>query len=149
MKTLRLAAATAVLATVVLTGCGPESPSTKPTSTATPTTAAPTRTPSTTPPTTTVTTPPATPEPTVTEEAPAAAVKTGTLPNLVGMNHQLAQDTAQAAGFYGLREKDASGMERMLMLDRNWKVCRQEPAPGKHGVEITVTLYSVKNEESC
>lgn len=77
------------------------------------------------------------------------AIETATLPNLVGMNHQDAQDTAQAAGFYGLREKDATGMERLLVLDRNWKVCRQEPAPGKHATDKTVTLYSVKNDESC
>ncbi|MEI5011685.1 hypothetical protein RB196_34440 [Streptomyces sp. PmtA] len=65
------------------------------------------------------------------------------------MNHQDAQDTAQAAGFFNPREKDASGMERLLVLDRNWKVCKQEPAPGKHAAEKTITLYSVKADESC
>lgn len=83
-------------------------------------------------------------------KTPAApAVETAALPNFVGMNHQDAQDTAQAAGFYALREKDASGMERLLVLDRNWKVCKQEPAPGKHAVEKTITLHSVKTTESC
>lgn len=82
-------------------------------------------------------------------EAAAPPADNGDLPDLVGMNHQAAQDTAQAAGFFNLREKDASGAERMLLWDRNWKVCKQEPAPGSHSKEITVTLYSVKLEESC
>lgn len=73
----------------------------------------------------------------------------GKLPNFVGMSHQDAQDTAQAAGFFNLREKDASGMERLMVWDRNWKVCKQEPAPGSHALEKTITLYSVKNDESC
>ncbi|MEU1281737.1 PASTA domain-containing protein [Streptomyces sp. NPDC005805] len=81
------------------------------------------------------------------EKAPT--VEMGTLPNLVGLTHQDAQDTAQAAGFYSLREKDHTGMERMLLMDRNWKVCKQEPTPGKHAVEKTITLYSVKQTESC
>jgi hypothetical protein len=82
-------------------------------------------------------------------EAAAPPADNGDLPDLVGMNHQAAQDAAQAAGFFNLREKDASGAERMLLWDRNWKVCKQEPAPGSHSQEITVTLYSVKLEESC
>ncbi|MDQ0840509.1 hypothetical protein [Streptomyces sp. V1I6] len=40
-------------------------------------------------------------------------------------------------------------MERLLILDSNWKVCKQEPAPGRNGVEKTITLYSVKSDESC
>ncbi|MCX4799607.1 hypothetical protein OG497_37770 [Streptomyces sp. NBC_01242] len=79
----------------------------------------------------------------------AAAVETANLPNLVGMNHQGAQNAAQAAGFYHLDEKDGSGQERLLIWDRNWKVCAQEPAPGRHGVDVTVTLTSVKLAESC
>jgi ABC-type glycerol-3-phosphate transport system substrate-binding protein len=79
----------------------------------------------------------------------AAQVETAELPDLVGMNHQAAQDAAQAAGFFNLRERDGSGQDRMLLWDRNWKVCAQEPAPGSHGVEITVTLTSVKEDESC
>src|SRR5215218_1404627 len=38
------------------------------------------------------------------------------VPNVVGKDHQLAQDTMQAAGLYLLREKDASGQGRMLIL---------------------------------
>lgn len=87
------------------------------------------------------------------EETPAAAVEpateNGDLPDMVGMSHQAAQDAAQAAGFFNLREEDASGADRMLLWDRNWKVCRQEPAPGSNALEKTITLYSVKTDESC
>ncbi|MFE9098930.1 PASTA domain-containing protein [Streptomyces sp. NPDC007264] len=79
----------------------------------------------------------------------AAAVPTGTLPNFVGMDLQDAQNAAQAAGFYNLRDKDASGQGRFQILDHDWKVCSQEPAPGSHGLEITVTMYAVKKYESC
>lgn len=79
----------------------------------------------------------------------ATKAASGTLPSLVGLNHQEAQDRAQAAGFFQLREKDASGQERLLVWDRNWKVCRQEPAAGRHSTKVTVTLYAVKEAESC
>jgi hypothetical protein len=79
----------------------------------------------------------------------AAAVETGDLPSFVGMDLQDAQDAAQAAGFYNLRDKDASGQGRFQILDHDWKVCSQEPAAGSHGLEITVTMYAVKKFESC
>jgi ABC-type glycerol-3-phosphate transport system substrate-binding protein len=83
------------------------------------------------------------------KSAAAAAPETGTLPDFVGMDLQDAQDSAQAAGFYNLRDKDASGQGRFQILDHDWKVCSQEPAPGSHGLEITVTMYAVKKYESC
>lgn len=77
------------------------------------------------------------------------ATETAKLPNLVGEVHQYAQDKAQAAGFYNLAEEDASGEGRMLLWDRNWKVCSQDPAPGTYSVDTTVTLSSVKEYEDC
>lgn len=44
---------------------------------------------------------------------------------------------------------DASGQDRNVLVESNWKVCSQEPAAG---VELTgqpVTLTAVKFEESC
>src|SRR5687767_612899 len=38
-----------------------------------------------------------------------------TVPNLVGKDHQLAQDTLQAEGLYSLDEKDATGQGRLLL----------------------------------
>lgn len=52
------------------------------------------------------------------------------LPDVVGMNHQSAQDALQAAGFYYLTEEDATGQGRLLVSDRNWVVVEQIPAAG-------------------
>ena len=54
--------------------------------------------------------------------AVAPAPTTGTVPNVVGIDLQLAQDTLQAAGFYALRSHDATGQGRFQVLDRNWTV---------------------------
>lgn len=75
--------------------------------------------------------------------AHAAARKT--VPNVVGMNHQRAQDYLQSRGFYNLRERDCSGRDRALLWDRNWKVVRQSPRAGKRvSTDATITLCSVK-----
>jgi hypothetical protein len=67
------------------------------------------------------------------------------LPNVVGMNHQAAQDRLQAAGFYMLAERDCTGRGRALLWDRNWKVRRQSPRGGRRvSTERTITLCSVK-----
>jgi hypothetical protein len=96
-------------------------------------------------PTVTVTAPPAsvasptqptpTPPPVTTPQAPSPPRQTGAaaaavIPNVVGVNHQLAQDTMQAAGFYVLTEEDATGQGRLLVNDRNWVVVSQDPAAG-------------------
>ncbi len=70
------------------------------------------------------------------------------VPNVVGKDHQLAQDTMQAAGLYMLMEEDASGQGRLLLLDRNWTTVRQRPKAGEcvdEGTEIM--LYAVKDGE--
>jgi hypothetical protein len=73
------------------------------------------------------------------------ATQTGVVPNVVGLNHQLAQDTMQAAGFYYLTEEDATGQGRALLNDRNWVVVSQDPAPGTHAPpETKITLRSKK-----
>lgn len=52
------------------------------------------------------------------------------VPDVVGKNHQEAQDSLQAAGFYNLGEQDASGKDRALVWDRNWVVVEQNPKSG-------------------
>lgn len=84
---------------------------------------------------TTTTTPvTALPVPAPTTAAPATtAVPAATsrpLPNVVGMDLQLAQDTLQAAGFYVLKSHDAKGLNRNQILDRNWTVVDQTPKGG-------------------
>jgi beta-lactam-binding protein with PASTA domain len=76
---------------------------------------------------------------------PSAVSASRKLPNVVGMNHQAAQDRLQAAGFYRLRERDCTGRGRLLLLDRNWKVKRMSPKAGTRvSTERAITLCSVK-----
>lgn len=82
-------------------------------------------------------------------EADTAETETAALPDLTGQDLQAAQDAAQAAGFYGLDDQDASGQGRLQVMDRNWTVCSQEPAAGMHPTDTLVTLYAVKDGESC
>lgn len=91
-----------------------------------------------------------TPVPAQSKEAPKADnSSTKSLPNLVGMVLQDAQDKAQAAGFYGLNDKDAL-YDRFQVIDSNWKVCSQEPGPGAYNPDTTnVVLYAVKLDETC
>ena len=80
------------------------------------------------------------------EESAADCVK---VPNVVGKDHQLAQDTMQAAGLYMLDEEDASGEGRMLLLDRNWTTVKQRPKAGKCVDEnTTILLSALKDEEA-
>ncbi|MEU5322279.1 PASTA domain-containing protein [Streptomyces sp. NPDC021056] len=83
------------------------------------------------------------------ESEPASEAESATLPNLVGKDLQAAQDEAQAAGFYVLDDQDASGQGRLQVYDRNWTVCRQEPDAGTHPTDTPVTLFAVKDDESC
>jgi hypothetical protein len=85
---------------------------------------------------------------------PAAAAEqdlggdTAVVPDLVGQDHQLAQDTLQAEGFYFIDERDCSGQDRLLLWDRNWTVVEQDPPGGTEAsIDDTVTLCSVKDGE--
>jgi PASTA domain len=87
----------------------------------------------------------------------AAAAKPATpapevfkMPNLVGENLQLAQDKLQALGSYLMDQQDAAGLGRIQVLDSNWQVCTQDPAPGATvPVDTMVTLAAVKLAEHC
>lgn len=81
---------------------------------------------------------------TTTAPPAAAAPKTCTVPNVVGMVHQYAQDAMQAAGLYMLQEKDATGRGRMLVLDRNWETTAQSVAAGQIVECTTVITLSAK-----
>ncbi|WP_438700706.1 hypothetical protein [Streptomyces antarcticus] len=72
------------------------------------------------------------------------------MPSFVGMVLQSAQDGAQAAGFFLLTSHDALGKNRLQVLDRNWRVCTQTPAPGtKTGTDTKLDFGTVKLEERC
>jgi beta-lactam-binding protein with PASTA domain len=78
-------------------------------------------------------------------QATAVAAATKRLPNVVCMNHQLAQDYLQSKGFYYLHERDCTGRGRFLLFDRNWKVIRQSPKAGSRiSTRRAVTLCSIK-----
>ncbi|WP_432115634.1 PASTA domain-containing protein [Streptomyces sp. S1] len=139
------AAVTAAFAVAALSACSPESPSPEPTKTVTgvPTTIVPTR--PTTAPATTAPTPTQeqTPEPT----EPPVTAELSEVPNVVGMNHAEAQNLLRSKGFM-VNEEDAGPEGRMILNNHNWKVCRQDPAPGASDV-LRVAIYSVKLSESC
>lgn len=79
---------------------------------------------------------------------PPAATGDIAVPSVVGKNHQLAQDTMQAAGLYSLDEEDATGAGRMLLWDRNWVVVKQSPAAGTMvSADQTILLSSKKYGE--
>jgi hypothetical protein len=87
------------------------------------------------------------PAPTGTSPAPASPV-VATVPNVVGMNHQAAQDLLQTAGFYVLLEQDATGQGRPLLVDRNWEVVSQSvPAGTTAPLDTPITLSSKKTGE--
>ena len=73
-----------------------------------------------------------------------------TMPKVVGMNLQLAQDLLQSKGSYIMDQEDYKGLGRFQLVDSNWKVCKQSPAPGKSvPVSTVVTLSAVKLTERC
>ena len=75
---------------------------------------------------------------------------TFTMPALVGSNLQDAQDVLQSLGSFLLTQTDATGMSRFQILDSNWKVCFQNPAPGAQVSFIKlVELGAVKLDEQC
>lgn len=106
---------------------------------------------------TTTATPTPSNTPTPTSEASTAATPEVTatpvafkMPDLVGENLQLAQDKLQKLGSFVLDQQDAAGLDRIQVLDSNWQVCSQRPAPGKTVMTDTVVvLASVKLAEEC
>jgi len=82
--------------------------------------------------------------------APAASGGGGgiVVPDVVGLDHQAAQDAMQGEGLWLLDERDCSGQGRALLWDRNWEVVSTDPPAGTAVSEDTVvTLCSVKQGE--
>lgn len=52
------------------------------------------------------------------------------VPDVVGKDHQDAQNALQASGFYNLAEEDSTGQGRKLLMDHNWIVVEQNPRAG-------------------
>jgi hypothetical protein len=79
--------------------------------------------------------------------ADEAEPETSEVPDVVGMNHGEAQSLLRSEGFM-VNEEDASPEGRWILDNSNWKVCRQDPAPGATDA-LRVAIYSVKLDESC
>lgn len=90
---------------------------------------------------------PETDAPATEASATEAEPETSEVPDVVGMNHGEAQSLLRSQGFM-VNEEDASGEGRWVLDNSNWKVCRQDPAPGATDA-LRVAIYSVKLDESC
>ncbi|UGQ41875.1 PASTA domain-containing protein [Rhodococcus aetherivorans] len=108
-------------------------------------TTAPTRMSSTAAPTTSSTTLSA--PTTTTDVAAAEATPTAVMPYVRCMDLQAAQDTIQSAGVFYSRSVDATGQGRTQIVDRNWVVVAQSPAPGAIVGEGDAVLSVVKEGE--
>ncbi|GAA2062272.1 PASTA domain-containing protein [Williamsia deligens] len=89
----------------------------------------------------------ASPAPTSTSTQPpvaAGAAAGGVMPSVVCMNLQEAQDLIQQQGVFFSRSHDATGQGRRQVLDRNWVVVEQSPAPGTPISEGDADLGAVK-----
>jgi hypothetical protein len=63
------------------------------------------------------------------------------------MGLQAAQDEIQDHGVFFSRSEDATGEGRMQIMDSNWIVVDQTPAPGTPIGEGEAILYVVKLDE--
>lgn len=70
------------------------------------------------------------------------------MPDVVCQNLQDAQDAIQAAGVFYSRSDDATGANRVQILDRDWVVVSQVPDPGVAIGEGDAVLSVVKITES-
>lgn len=92
------------------------------------------------------------PVPAPSADAPREA-RSAVMPDLVGVGLQDAQDRMQQLignPLFVTTSHDASGAGRQQVLDRNWKICDQNVAPGTRITEDTrIDFGAVKVEERC
>ncbi|CAM5592745.1 PASTA domain-containing protein [Streptomyces purpurascens] len=77
--------------------------------------------------------------------APEAAG--GTMPDFKGKAVKAARQALDTST--SITVNDASGQDRMVLMESNWQVCTQEPAAGAKLDGQPVKLTAVKFEESC
>jgi hypothetical protein len=74
-----------------------------------------------------------------------------TMPDLTGKDLQAAQDSVQALtndGIFFTTSHDATGEGRNQILDRDWQVCSQDPAPGSKITPDTKIDFGVVRVET-
>ncbi|MFJ2439428.1 PASTA domain-containing protein [Streptomyces sp. NPDC087658] len=86
------------------------------------------------------------------EDCPAADEKEpeaegGKMPDLGGTSVKAARGALGPST--SITVTDASADSRMVLMESNWQVCTQDPAPGKALNGQPVELTAVKFEESC
>jgi hypothetical protein len=79
----------------------------------------------------------------------AAGPKSGgtQMPELTGKSVKVARLSLDPATSVDV--KDASGEDRAILVDSNWKVCGQDPKPGAKLTGQPVSLTAVKFDEPC
>ncbi|MFJ9695391.1 hypothetical protein [Kitasatospora sp. NPDC101183] len=70
-----------------------------------------------------------------------------TVPDFKGKAVNVARDSLP--GSTSISVKDASPQNRMVLVQSNWQVCTQDPAPGTALTGQPVTIKAVKFGESC
>ncbi|MER5341513.1 PASTA domain-containing protein [Streptomyces mirabilis] len=79
------------------------------------------------------------------EKAPEAAQ--GTMPDFRGKSVKAARAALDSST--SLTVNDASGSDRWILVESNWKVCTQSPSTGTALKGQPVTLNAVKFDETC
>jgi beta-lactam-binding protein with PASTA domain len=77
--------------------------------------------------------------------APSAAG--GKMPNLAGQSVKAARSALDSS--MSITVTDATGDSRMVLVESNWQVCTQDPAPGKALNGQPVEFTAVKFGETC
>ena len=83
--------------------------------------------------------------PTTDKTAPSAA--SGKMPNLAGQSVKAARSSLDPST--SITVTDATGDSRLILVESNWKVCTQDPAPGKKLNGQPVEFTAVKYGENC
>jgi len=79
------------------------------------------------------------------QKAPAEAG--ATMPNFAGKSVKAARASLDSST--SITVKDATGEDRFILVESNWKVCTQDPKAGANLNGQPVTFTAVKYEETC
>ncbi|MFJ8649794.1 hypothetical protein ACIRNI_27185 [Streptomyces sp. NPDC093546] len=87
------------------------------------------------------------------EDCPAGGDKAepaeagGTMPDFVGKSVKVARQSLDSST--SITVNDASGQDRMVLVESNWQVCSTDPAAGAALTGEPVTIGAVKFGEDC
>ncbi|MEV3972535.1 hypothetical protein AB0K68_31030 [Streptomyces sp. NPDC050698] len=81
------------------------------------------------------------------DEGTAPETVSGSMPDVKGKAVKVARQALDPST--SITVDDASGQDRVIFLESNWKVCGQEPASGTELDGRPVKLTAVKFDESC